>query len=300
MTTPYNLKYKTIDALSADVKSDMKSFDVDNMIEPQDLIRAARYVTKDLGLKLHMTKEAILSVDYNKAKLPLNFHFFNYGLLCTCKETCQVIPGGTQIIETPYPIYQVAPDAPSACSTSSSDTTSPRIIVNCKGEVFEITQVLRTETIKYSKILPLKLVNSTPVLDCYCPNLYFECDNEIKIEGGYLKTNFKCGDVYINYQADLEDDDGNVLVPDHDIITRYYEYALKDKILENLLMNGEDVERLIDRNNVRLKHARYEAWTTVRTPDFEEMKKVHLLNRQAYNHRYVNMFKDYNWYGQVR
>ena len=37
----------------------------------------------------------------------------------------------------------------------------------------------------------------------------------------------------------MVNEDGELMVVDHDMINEYYEYALKQRILENLVMNDE-------------------------------------------------------------
>ena len=45
--------------------------------------------------------------------------------------------------------------------------------------------------------------------------------NEGNIRGGWLYTNFDSGKVYLNYQGDMID--GNILVPDHELINEFYD-----------------------------------------------------------------------------
>jgi hypothetical protein len=64
---------------------------------------------------------------------------------------------------------------------------------------------------------------------------------KVGLKADFLFTTFQTGKVYLNYQGQMEDENGDLLVPDHDLLNEYYEYALKARILENLYMNGEDV-----------------------------------------------------------
>jgi hypothetical protein len=113
--------------------------------------------------------------------------------------------------------------------------------MNCKGEQYELVQVVSTSNIRtYKNMLPLRMISSQEI-ECDCPNLYYNTSNQGWIKNGFLFTTFEEGKVYINYQGGMEDEDGNLLVPDHDLLNEYYEYALKQRILENLYMNGEDV-----------------------------------------------------------
>ena len=50
------LKYRTFDMLLADVQVDFQNMTLQNMIEPQQLIKVAKRVNYDLGLRIMSTK----------------------------------------------------------------------------------------------------------------------------------------------------------------------------------------------------------------------------------------------------
>jgi hypothetical protein len=77
------------------------------------------------------------------------------------------------------------------------------------------------------------------------------------------------------------------------MINEYYEYAIKQRILENMYINGEDVVQKLSLIEQRLRGARNNALSIVNTPDFAEMKKLWEVNRKAQYHKYVDMFKSY-------
>jgi cyclopropane fatty-acyl-phospholipid synthase-like methyltransferase len=90
----------------------------------------------------------------------------------------------------------------------------------------------------------------------------------------------------------MEDDYGNLLVLDHPFANEFYEYALKQRIFENLLMAGEStVSNYLQIIEQRLRSARNNALSYINTPDFKEMEKNWDMNRKAMYHRYYNMFK---------
>ena len=119
------------------------------------------------------------------------------------------------------------------------------------------------------------------------------------IKNGYIYTNLEKGRLYIAYEGNLEDDDGNLLVLDHPMINEYYEYAIKQRILENLFINGEDVTQKMALMEGKLKAARNYALTIVNTPDFSEMKLLWETNRKAQYQKYYDMFKSYDSYSRM-
>jgi hypothetical protein len=165
--------------------------------------------------------------------------------------------------------------------------------MNCKGDKYELIQVIAGgETRTYSSVIPLRM-RASQEIECDCPNLYWNTPNEGWIKGGFLFTTLDTAKVYLNYQGAMEDENGDLLVPDHDLINEYYEYAFKSRILENLYLNGEDVAQKMQMVEQRLKAARNNALSVVNTPNFRELQNVWATNRRIMYGRYYDMFSSY-------
>jgi hypothetical protein len=331
MNYNYTLKYRTFDQLLEDVSVDMNTFALENMIEPQTLIKLARKLNYDLGLRINQTKEILLDVCHSKVKLPDNFYTWNYAFICGDYKEYVGYDGhasGTNIQEVPYhevpsTVDQCAPPTVNCrtCNSNPCNHTAacdlnhpivdpiptqydpnnpygdtcipPRVFMNCKGEQYELVQVINAGITRvYRSLYPLRMKASQNI-ECDCPNLYYNTHNEGWIENGYLFTTFETGKVYVNYQSTLEDENGNLLVPDHELLNEYYEYALKERILENLYMNGEDVAQRLQLVAPKLRAARNQALSLVNTPNFRELEKMWAANRKAMYGKFYDMFKSY-------
>lgn len=313
----YTLKYRTFDQLLEDVTIDLHTFALENMIEPQQLIKVVRKVNYQLGLRINQTKEVILDVTHHKVKLPDDFYTFNYALICG--DFQEVVgydgyAGGTNMQEVRYSDW---PNEVTECGCPKDnrccldgkegiclthnpeapygDTSiKPRVFLNCKGEAYELIQVVNPSTTRLFRFLkPLRMKTSQEI-DCDCPNLYYNTPDQGWIKDGYLNTTFESGKVYLNYQGDLTDDNGNLMVPDHELLNDYYEYALKSRIFENLFINGEDVSQRIQIIDARLREARNNAISLVNTPNYKEMEKLWWTNRKAMYGKYYYMFMSYS------
>ena len=328
----YTLRYRTFDQLLEDVTIDLNTFALENMIEPQQLIKLVKKINYDLGLRINQTKEVVLDVCHGKVKLPDDFYTFNYAFICgeyTESVGYDGYASGTNIQEVPYtevpghvdqcalptvncrtcnsnpcnhtaacdlnhPVVDPIPTQYDPLNPYGNTCIAPRVFMNCKGEKWELVQVLNTgATRTYSFLTPLRMKASQEI-DCDCPNLYSNTPNEGWIKGGFLFTTFDTGKVYLNYQGQLEDDQGNLLVPDHDLLNEYYEYALKSRIMENLYLNGEDVAQRMQLLEQRLKAARNNALSMVNTPNFKEMEQLWWANRKAMYGKYYNMFMSHS------
>jgi hypothetical protein len=292
----HQLRYRTFNQLLEDVNVDFRTYALESMIEPQQLIKVARKINYDLGLRINETKEVVLEIEKGKAKLPEDFYVMNFGLLCGEYSVTNVVPSGTHIEEIPYTQYNPGPPPAVDSCTPPPETCPPEVEIdngchleNCGGQ-YKLIQKIRTQTRHYKYVYAIKFRRSQSIATG-CPNVDMMAPNEAWIKDGWVYTSFETGNLYINYQGELVDDDGNILVPDHDLLNEYYEYALKDRILESLLFEGEDVAQKLQYVQGKLRMSRNNAKSLVNTPDFEELRKLHEVNRKAQYHKFYNMFR---------
>lgn len=284
------LKYRTFDELLGEVATDFIQYNNEGMIEPGQLIKVAQRVSYDLGLRIHGTKEKILDIENRKTKLPDDFYVLNYAMLCGKYTVSQPVLQGrqTENIILAADLCKRCGNPDPTCSCEKTYT------VECKtGEnIFvQVVEKRAYETKTYETFERVHIAATTGKQD--------SLDNSGRsgfIKNGFIYTNIDSGRLFISYQGALEDSDGNLLVLDHPMINEYYEYALKQRILENLYMNGEEVTQKMQLVEQRLRAARNNALTIVNTPDFAEMKQLWEMNRKAQYGKYYDMFKSgYGW-----
>ena len=322
----YTLKYRTFDQLLDSIRIDFIQYDLTNYIEPQQLIKIAKKISYDLGLRIMMTKEALLEVKKGNVRLPNDFYVLNYALVCDHVSVFEPVSQGTHIEErTIIPQYQQTPaiispctdgivncqtcgipcdtctckKLPAACPAlpdGQSYCHTPKLLLNCKGQNYELVQIIKGQTRTFRRMWPLRLIENNQTIACDCPNLYVKCPENAWIQGDFFFTNLDTANIYISYQGQLEDEEGNLLIPDHDMINEYYEYALKQRILENLIMNDEPVGQKLKLVEERLRVAKIQALNIVNTPNFAEMKEMWWTNRKAQYGKYYEAFKSYPWY----
>ncbi|HEY4062328.1 MAG TPA: hypothetical protein VGM30_10530 [Puia sp.] len=288
------LEYRTYDELLSSVLSDFKTYDQEGMIDPQDLIKVAQSINKELSVKINPLKELVLDLTKGKVRLPNDFYLLNFALLCGKYEKSIPILHG---IHTEDVLLPADCNNPGPIPGSTYNTTCRPAINEAKvrltqcGEGYGVVQYFKYETRTYHHFLPLRMESSSKV-STKCPNLGIRSERLAYIKGGWLYTNFDSGTLYINYMGNMEDDEGNLLVLDHAIVNTYYEYALKERILENMLIEGEQVGELLKLMGIRRKNARLEARNVVFTPDFAELKEAWEANRKVQHNRYFRMFED--------
>jgi hypothetical protein len=283
-------KYRTFDELLNEVATDFVQYNNEGMIEPGQLIKVAQRVNYDLGLRINGTKEKVLDIEKNKTKLPDDFYVLNYAFLCGSYTVSQPILHGRHtenvILDADQCKKCGQPDP--LCNCEKTYT------VECKtGEkVFvQVVEKRGMEVKTYETFERVHISSSTGRKDALN-----NTQRSAYIKNGFIYTNIEKGQLYISYQGALEDDEGNLLVLDHPMINEYYEYAMKQRLLENLFMNGEEVSQKMQLVEQRLRAARNNALSIVNTPDFAEMKQLWETNRKAQYGKYYDMFKSgYGW-----
>lgn len=286
-------KYRTFTQLMEDVSIDFSTYALEGMIEPQQLIKVATRVNYDLGLRIHRTKEVVLDVEHGKAQLPMDFAYLNYAFRCGSYKINNTMPSGTHVETFNDVPYKPAPSEKDPCN--EDDTCKDVCVIktcNEKNEYQLVQKVGEQQYRTYSNWTQLKIKNVNDP-SCFCPALGAQALDIAEIKDGFILTTFKTGKVYISFQGAMENTNGDLLVLDHPYCNEYYEYALKQRILENMLWQGENVSQQLNLIEGRLRAARNNALGFINTPDFQEMQKVFTMNRRAQYHNYYNMFLSY-------
>jgi len=279
MSSPY-LKYRTFEQLLSDIAVDFPTLHQEGMIEPAQLIKVAQRVTYDLGLRIHQEKTAVLDVERNKVRLPDDFYILNFAMFCHQFQVEEPVITGTQTEEV---MLCPLPETVDPC-----DCNPKPCLTQC-GQHMVLKQTFKTQVRTYDSFAPIRMKSGKEV-STQCPNLSYSCTNEAHIRNGWLYTNFECGTVYISYMGTLEDADGNLLVPDHPFLNEYYEYAIKQRVLENMAFEGEPVGDKMGLIEQRLRAARNNALSVTNTPDFQELKQIWEANKRYMLDRYYRMF----------
>ena len=317
----YTLKYRTYDQLLAEIQSDFKTYNLNDFIDPQGFIKVAKTCNYELGLKINMTREKVIDIENGRGRLPADFYILNMALGVSHHCVTEPVISGTHVEDVVLgPIYNpgvanvdlcsapvipdpgpdckpchVPPDHCHGCGQRPSICACMPIgdvKLNCKGEAVVLVQRFKYHTRKWTQVYRISIVGPSEFVDINCLNKRWNAPHTAEIKNGFIETSFKTGKLYINYEGALEDEEGNLLVPDHDRLNEYYEYAIKKRVLENMVMNGETVtDRQIQIIAGELRAARNNALSLVNTPDFNELRKIHETNRLAQYTNYYAMFK---------
>lgn len=227
----------------------------------------------------------------------------NHQLIITTDKFCYNIPkSGTFSCNLPEECCVISqPD--DKCGVVNADPWKQnRVYTTCNGTMqVNVIEYHSNEVREYSEFERIRMVPSKEAT-AFCVNTQFQdAPYHGHIRDGFLwipdahhhhnHVTHQRRRVYICYLGAMEDADGNLIVLDHPKINEYYEWALKERILQNQYLNGEP--DLLERWKVaktELRTARAEALSIATTPDFYELKKTIEMNRRAMYNKYVHPF----------
>jgi hypothetical protein len=219
--------HRPISELIAIVKGDMRKQADEGLIDEGTLIKTVMYCNDKLGIPIREVKQVCLPVIEYKAKLPLNFEKLYYaaGLLATNT----IIHHQKNPFDNQFDrdiIYEADLDRAKLGGVENYSVTVKRIT--------------NTTIHNYGNWISLEVApNSFSHCHVSCPNMRKKGKHMIEINGDEILTPFRSGEIYIMYLGAMKDEMGNILFPFNPIITPYYEWSLKEKILTDAIFNSD-------------------------------------------------------------
>ncbi len=276
------ISYITFDQLMASVESDLPSYADNGMINRGTCIKIVRKVNESIGLKINQERETLVTIKNYKADVPDDF--MSLQLALTCGEVQEYTLTGA-ILGT----HTEEHNEERVLTCANRDTAC----LNSSGGIFWVTQHFKERTIKHTTLAPVSVSNkSLKMCASGCLNYRFPKNGyEIDIDENQIVANFREGKLYMNYLSDMVDEEGNIIVLDHPMVTPYYEYAIKKHLFENYLLNSQaDVSQAWRLLKEELKEAKFEAINFVNTIEYTEIQDTFEANRRRFYNKYHRMF----------
>lgn len=252
-STPW--KYITATQLIAEVKQGLRKYDENNLIRDEDLMKHIVRCSEFLGERLHQSKQCRITVLDYKSPIPQDLWKIEnmYGLAVNpnARNLFSGMFGGGLIFHNEDEVVIPSPEERIRyMGIIPNDCCHPMHVSAYDTNYFE--------RVEDKRIFPLKLSNT---LSNKCSG-YAACnqwngDYSIELQDGEFQFSFKEGEIFLSYLGDLVNDEGELLIPDHELVLPFYEWTLKKEILEDLIFNTElpvsDRYQLAQRNLVEAK-----------------------------------------------
>lgn len=268
------VKTITFSQIMSSVKEDLSRYDREGMINDLSLIKVVRRCNDTLGVNLYKPKSCVITIDNGIGDLPLDFYKLEMAFLVG-----------------PYATYNTGPIA----MGNHYEWSGIRSACMCEGNTAVcVTPVEQHQgTLTFVGFTPLTLNNRMLNDVCgYSPNRGWQSDFTLDLDDQKIKVGIKKGLVYFSYLADLVDDQtGELLVPFHGRLNDYYEYSIKSRIMENLLMNSDEpvVEKLkYFKNEANL--AASDAIDFVMSKSYREHTEMRKKREQKFYNEHFKMF----------
>lgn len=296
-TDRYNIEYQTFEALMAKVEDDLSSYSDNGYVEPDKYFGVVETCNSFLSTKINPMRECVVSIRNCEGVLPEDFKLANSAHVCKAYSIKQKKSGTTieykevevetEVIDMPQGTGDCA-DPFWTCNAEKYSCTPYQIFRKDTYEILEVTEseaVRMTVNNRYCNKDKNYTVNSSyNPYNRSCPEIL----NIRKSKGRfYVETNFDEGEMVLHYMANMVNEEGELMALDHALVSPYYEYAIKERILEDLYLNsGLDVTQKLAfiKNEHRL--AKAQAYQFISMFDFRELGRVWVRNRKHFYRKY--------------
>lgn len=287
MSLPW--KYINLSELVASVKSDLNIFDDSGLIDEDKVIKVVAECNEKLGLRIYKSRECKILVEDYKAVIPSDLYKIENILATNILNSTNV---GNHAIQA----RQLEFTSEKPCDTSKIITYGKMGCTdscnNCYWVADRRIAPEIEEKVIYETLIPLQLSNRVHN-KCteYSPCSNHTRDYKVDIEDEIFKFSFKTGEIYLSYLGNLISSDGQIQIPFHPKLNPYYEYAIKEKILEDLYLNSEaDVLQKLQYISLKKREAYATAWDFANTREVNEWNKIQKKLRLEYYATWYNMY----------
>jgi hypothetical protein len=262
-------------------------YDDAGMIDEDKVIKIVAECNEKLGMKIYKPRECMLTVDNYEAESPRDLHKIENLLGTEIYQIANLNPDfGTRLLEytseKPKDDTHIITYGKMGCVDSCN---------NCYW-VKDKRPHTTDQVLTFERFIPLQL---SPAIHNSCTD-YSPCSSQkreykVDLEEEKFKFNFQKGSVYLSYIGKLLSNDGEIQLPFHPKLNPYYEYAIKEKILEDILLNSEaDVVNKLRYINEKKREAYAIAWDFANTREVNEWSKIQKKRQQNYYKQWYSAF----------
>lgn len=297
--------YIKLSQVMASVRSDLELYDDANMIDEDKCIKIVMQCNEKLGQKVYKSKSCKINVENYRGDIPSDLWKIENIFALSTEHTGYThsegggVIGATQITYTDYvPPKILSKDVSNInCGTEVSCCRQSPCSTGCGGNCTSKITYLTEEQKQYieynhTRLIPLSLSTSTSD-KCvnYSPCSKYKGDFSVNIDDEEFEFSFETGTVYISYLGNMVDEDGEVIIPFHPMLNQYYEFAIKEKILQDIYLNtrADVLQRLQYVSAEKSKHY-YDAYVYANTSKAGQYDKMRKNREMEFYNRWYRMF----------
>lgn len=286
MSLPW--KFIKLSELMSSVKSDLSLYDDSGLIDDDRVIKVIAECNEKLGQRIYKSRECKLTVENYRAHIPQDL-FKIENLLAT--QIINIENFSTNAIQArQLEFTHVKPE-----DTTKIITYGKMGCVDSCNECYWVEDrrpCPTTDKLVFERLIPLEL--STSLYNkCteYSPCARYDKQYKIDIDNDEFKLSFEEGELYLCYLGNLTSEEGEIEIPFHPKLNPYYEYAVKEKILEDMYLNSEaDILQKLQYVSLKKREAYAIAWDFANTREVNEWSKIQKKIQTEYYNRWYKIF----------
>lgn len=268
-------EHKSISELIAIVSNDFRKFSQEGLIDEGTLVKTVMYCNEKLGIPIREVRQIAIPVSHFEAQLPIDFEKVYY--VCALQATNTMVVQGRDPFNNNFDqdiLHEAAIDRDSFGGAINYQVTINRIVKQTFHQQDTWTH--------------LDISGSDKFCHIDCPNKRKKGKYSVSIKDGKIHTPFRAGVLYLMYIGMMRDSEGNITFPFHPLVTPYYEWTIKEKILSDAIFNS-DGDPSIGEKFKLAQIERSKAW----------LDAFNFTTSKEYGY-YVNLQrkKEYQWYSQ--
>lgn len=291
-----NLPTITYSQMMASVMDDISVYTDGSLVDESRVIKVIQRCNAVLGVNIHKQKVRLLTVKDYSTTLPLDLHKVEWAFSSHLHQ----LNTGFVTIEDERELRDTQVKTVFAHLNLENlwypvDTPSGKYMYNeCIDQCRDYRLAPYTNNAYTIKSLqPLRYVDrDNSLLTEYSPRFRSTDTYFIDREEGIITTSFQEGYILMSYVATLIDEDtGELLIPNEPKLYGYYEYSAKAKVLEDIFMNSEaDVEKKLMYAKKEANSFFLEAADFVATAKGSQWRELNKTAHQRFYNRWVQTF----------
>nr|DAJ54834.1 MAG TPA: hypothetical protein [Caudoviricetes sp.] len=244
--------------LIAEILTDLKQYDESGLIDYRSLNMWIKNELKRFGVNITVLTEKVLDVDNGKAELPEDFWTLHLAVKCKQEDWEGEYQEDRELVQDSQWYKQST--TTNYVWDNQSQSHKEESYKTVEEKVFYKDRVTN---IRYKEPVLLRLTKGFKKEFCApsCRNmqqkLTASANYEINILGNVLQTNFKEGNIYMQYNALPTDESGDIYIPDVRSLQEYLMYYAKRKVLESLWINDDDVNLINKLQYIKAQEKEY-------------------------------------------
>lgn len=218
------MRYLSSTDLINEVRDELHYWVEQGKVDDSIFYPVIRLCLSNMGGRILPEKETMLEIKSGKSPLPKDFKNLIMALSCLQKEYAKPVTNAEITVEN-YDLTHTPPK-------------QYEVLTNGCGVPYQIQRILPYEAYSWTEFEVLSIAKtSRDKCNTNCMNLFTKSENEITIQNNVLMANFPEGEIYLRYEADLEND-CDILIPDYPEITEWIKAELRAKAFQVMYWNN--------------------------------------------------------------